>query len=70
MEFVVADHGRDPKNGERMMDGFMTVYPEGGPSVIQNTEDGRMTVSLIVRGEPSLRRWTGRSESASLAWRS
>jgi len=51
LEFTVADHGYEPANGERMLDGFMAVYPEGGPSVIQSVKDGSMTVTVGLDAE-------------------
>lgn len=46
LRFTIAEHGYEPENGERFMAGFMTVCPEGGPSVTQNTKDGTLTITF------------------------
>lgn len=48
LRFTIAEHGHSPENGERFMDAFMKVCPDGGPSVSQNTEDGTLTVTFAV----------------------
>lgn len=48
VELKIADYGRDPADGERVMDVFMDVFPEGGPSVLQDTKNGILTVTITI----------------------
>lgn len=48
---TIAEHGHEPTNGERVMAGFMKVFPEGGPSVSQNTETGTLTILFSLDAE-------------------
>ena len=48
LEFTIAEHGHEPENGERFMEGFMAVFPEGGPSVSQNLRGGTLTVTFAL----------------------
>jgi len=46
LRFTIAEHGRLPENGERVLDAFMEVAPESGPSVSQNTVSGALTITF------------------------
>ena len=48
VSFTIAEHGRDPDNGERFMEAFMERFPEGGPSVSQNFEHGTLSVTFAL----------------------
>jgi hypothetical protein len=51
VSFTIAEHGRDPDNGERFMEAFMERFPEGGPSVSQNLKEGTLTVTFALDAE-------------------
>jgi hypothetical protein len=50
MEFrltvTIAEHGRDPSNGNRFLGGFVKTHPETGAVVDQNTETGELSVTF------------------------
>lgn len=48
LQFTIAEHGAEPANGERFMEGFMAVIPEGGPSISQNLETGSLTITFAL----------------------
>ena len=48
LRLIMSDHGRDPDNGERFLEAFMKTHPEVGPVVSQNTETGRLVVTIAV----------------------
>ena len=48
VSFTISEYGSDPQNGERFMDAFMQVFAEGGPSVLQNTEAGTLTITFAL----------------------
>jgi hypothetical protein len=43
---TLAEGGRDPANGERLLDAFMDVHPEVGPSVSQDTVAGTLSITF------------------------
>lgn len=51
LRFTVSEHGFVPENGERFMEAFMSVYPDGGPSVSQNLKDGTLSVTFALEAE-------------------
>jgi hypothetical protein len=46
----IANLGRDPENGERLLEAFMKAHPEVGPVVSQNVQTGRLVVTIAVDG--------------------
>lgn len=48
LSFTVAEHGYDPENGERFLEGFTSAFPGGGPSVSQDTGAGTLTVTFAL----------------------
>jgi hypothetical protein len=46
----MSDHGRDPRNGERLLDAFMATHPEVGPVVSQNVRTAQLVVTIAVDG--------------------
>lgn len=48
---TISEHGADPDNGERFLEGFLATHPETNPVVSQNTADGTLTVSFTVEAE-------------------
>lgn len=48
---TVAEHGTDPDNGERFLEGFLAMHPDTNPVVSQNTAEGTLTVSFTVEAE-------------------
>src|SRR4051812_5050351 len=51
VSFTIAEHGRDPDNGERFLEAFTDRFAEGGPSVSQNLQDGTLTVTFALDAE-------------------
>jgi hypothetical protein len=50
LRLSISDLGRDPQNGERLLEAFMKTHPEAGPVVSQNVETGRLVVTIAVEG--------------------
>jgi len=50
LRLSISDLGRDPENGERLLDAFMETHPEVGPVVSQNVRTGRLVVTIAVEG--------------------
>ena len=48
---TTGEHGRDPANGERFLEGFLATHPEAHPVVSQNVADGTLTVSFSVEAD-------------------
>jgi hypothetical protein len=46
----ISDLGRDPANGERLLEAFVKSHPESGPVISQNVETGRLVVTIAVEG--------------------
>ena len=46
----ISDFGRDPENGERLLEAFTKAHPEVGPVVSQNVQTGRLVVTIAVDG--------------------
>lgn len=79
MEYEVtvdlSDHGYEPKNGERLLTGFMKTHPETDPVVSQSTETGVLSVLFAftpeqgtVDGfEQAVRMFSRGAEAAGLA---
>jgi hypothetical protein len=45
-----SDLGRDPENGERLLEAFVNTHPEAGPVVSQNVQTGRLVATIAVEG--------------------
>lgn len=52
---TIAEHGTDPDNGERFLEGFLATHPEANPVVSQNTAEGTLTVSFSVEAEDAFK---------------
>jgi hypothetical protein len=50
LRLSISDLGRDPENGERLLEAFMETHPEAGPVVSQNVRTGRVVVTIAVEG--------------------
>ena len=50
LRLSISDLGRDPENGERLLEAFVKTHPEAGPVVSQNTQTGRLDVTIGVEG--------------------
>ena len=50
LQLSISDLGRDPENGERLLEAFMEVHPEAGPVVSQNARTSRLVVTIAVDG--------------------
>ena len=50
LRLSISDLGRDPENGEHLLEAFMRTHPEAGPVVSQNVEIGRLVVTIAVDG--------------------
>jgi len=50
LRLSLSELGRDPKNGERLLAGFMKTHPEAGPVVSQSLRTGRLVVTIAVDG--------------------
>ena len=50
LQLSISDLGRDPANGERLLEAFMETHPETGPVVSQNVRTGRLVVTIAVEG--------------------
>ena len=50
LRLSISDLGRDPDNGERLLEAFMKTHPEAGPVVSQNMQTGRLDVTIAVEG--------------------
>ena len=50
LRLSISDLGRDPENGERLLEAFMVTHPEAGPVVSQNVRTGRLVVTIAVDG--------------------
>jgi hypothetical protein len=50
LRLSISDLGREPENGERLLDAFMKTHPEAGPVVSQNVQTGRLVVTIAVDG--------------------
>jgi hypothetical protein len=48
LRLSISDLGRDPKNGERLLEAFMKVHPEVGPVVSQSLRTGRLGVTIAL----------------------
>ena len=46
LTITVSQHGHDPENGERFLEGFMQTAAETGPVVSQNTRTGTLSVTF------------------------
>lgn len=51
LTFTIAEHGRDPEAGERLLDELAAAHPEAGPVVDQNLQTGALSVALTVSAE-------------------
>jgi hypothetical protein len=50
LRLSISDLGRDPENGERLLEAFVRTHPEVGPVVSQNVQTGRLDVTIAVDG--------------------
>ena len=50
LRLSISDLGRDPANGERLLEAFVKSHPESGPVISQNVETGRLVVTIAVEG--------------------
>jgi hypothetical protein len=50
LRLSISDLGRDPDNGERLLEAFIKTHPEAGPVVSQNMQTGRLDVTIAVEG--------------------
>lgn len=50
LRLSISDLGRDPANGERVLEAFLETHPEVGPVVSQNVRTGRLVVTIAVDG--------------------
>jgi hypothetical protein len=50
LRLSISDLGRDPENGEHLLEAFMKTHPEAGPIVSQNVQTGRLDVTIAVEG--------------------
>lgn len=50
LRLSISDLGRDPQNGERLLEAFMKTHPEAGPVASQNVQTGRLDVTIAVEG--------------------
>jgi hypothetical protein len=50
LRLSISDLGRDPENGEHLLEAFMRTHPEAGPVVSPNVEIGRLVVTIAVDG--------------------
>ena len=50
LRLSISDLGRDPENGERLLEAFMKTQPAAGPVVSQNVQTGRLVVTIAVEG--------------------
>jgi hypothetical protein len=50
LRLSISDLGRDPQNGERLLEAFIKTHPEAGPVVSQNVKTGRLVVTIGVEG--------------------
>jgi hypothetical protein len=50
LRLSISDLGRDPENGERLLEALIKTHPEAGPVVSQNTQTGRLDVTIAVEG--------------------
>lgn len=48
LRLSISDLGRDPANGERLLDAFMETHPEVGPAVSQSLRTGRLVVTIAL----------------------
>jgi hypothetical protein len=48
LRLSISDVGRDPSNGERLLDAFMKSHPQAGPVVSQSLRTGRLVVTIAV----------------------
>ncbi len=45
---TIAEHGFDSEAAERCLDAFDKLYPESGPVVTQNIQDGTLAITIAV----------------------
>lgn len=50
LRLSISNLGRDPKNGERLLEAFTKTHPEAGTVVSQNVQTGRLVVTIAVDG--------------------
>jgi hypothetical protein len=50
LRLSISDLGRDPKNGERLLEAFTKTHPEVAPVVSQSLQTGRLVVAIAVQG--------------------
>jgi hypothetical protein len=50
LRLSISDLGRDPENGERLLEAFVKSHPEAGPVVSQNVQTGRLVVTIAIEG--------------------
>ena len=48
LRLSISNLGRDPENGERLLEAFVKSHPEAGPVVSQNVQTGRLDVTIAV----------------------
>jgi hypothetical protein len=48
LRLSISELGRDPRNGERLLEAFMKTHPDAGPVVSQNVQTGRLDVTIAV----------------------
>jgi hypothetical protein len=50
LRLSISELGRDPDNGERLLEAFIKTHAEAGPVVSQNMQTGRLDVTIAVEG--------------------
>jgi hypothetical protein len=50
LRLSISDLGRDPENGERLLEAFTETHSEVGPVVSQNVRTARLVVTIAVEG--------------------
>jgi len=45
---TVSEHGYEPENGERVLDGFLRTHPQTGPVVDQDVAAGTLSITFAV----------------------
>jgi hypothetical protein len=50
LRLSISHLGREPENGERLLEAFTKSHPEAGPVVSQNVQTGQLVVTIAVEG--------------------
>jgi hypothetical protein len=48
LRLSISNLGRDPENGERLLDAVKKTHPEAGSVVSQNVQTGRLVGTIVV----------------------